>query len=110
MKDELKSMEQNEVWDLVELPQGFKKVGCKLVFKIKRDSTCNIERHKARIVAKDFTQKNDIDYKEIFSPVSRKDSLRIIMALVSGVELHQMDVKTTFLNGNLEEEVYMNKP
>ena len=68
MKYELKSMEQNEVWDLVELPQGFKKVGCKLVFKIKRDSTCNIEHHQARLIAKGFTQKDGIDYKETFSP------------------------------------------
>ena len=66
MKYELKSMEQNEVWDLVEVPEGFKKVGCKLVFKIKRDSTGNIERHNARLAAKGFTQKDGIDYKKIF--------------------------------------------
>ena len=112
MKDMLKSMEQNEVWVLVVLPEGCKRVGCQWVFKTKRDPTSNMERHKARIVAKDFTQKNDIDYKEIFSPVSRKDSLRIIMYLVAhyDLELHKMDVKTVFLNGNLEEEVYMNQP
>ena len=112
MNDELKSMEQNEVWDLVELPEGYKKVGCKWVFKTKRDSNGNIERHKARLVAKGFTQKGGIDYKETFSPVSKKDSLRIIMALVAhyDLELHQMDVKTAFLNGSLEEEVYMDQP
>ena len=112
MKDELKSMEQNEVWDLVKLPEGCKRVGCKWVFKTKRDSYGNIERHKARLVAKGYTQKDGIDYKETFSPVSKKDSLRIIMALVAhyDLELHQMDVKTAFLNGNLEEEVYMDQP
>jgi len=77
MKDELKSMAQNCVWDLVELPEGCKRVGCKWVFKTKRDSHGNIERYKARMVAKGFTQKDDIDYKETFSPVSKKDSFRI---------------------------------
>ena len=111
MEEELKSMDQNQVWDLVELPKGCKRVGCKWVFKTKRDSIGNIERYKARLVAKGFTQKNGIDYKETFSPVSKKDSLRIIMALVAhyDLELHQMDVKTAFLNGNLEEEIYMDQ-
>ena len=112
MKNELKSMDQNEVWDLVELPEGSKRVGCKWVFKTKRDSNGNIKKYKARLVAKGFTQRDGVDYKETFSPVSKKDSFRIIMALVAhyDLELHQMDVKTAFLNGNLEEEVYMTQP
>ena len=112
MKEELKSMEQNKVWDLVELPEGCKRVGCKWVFKTKRDSKGKVERYKARLVAKGYTQKDGIDYTETFSPVSKKDSLRIIMALVAqyDMELHQMDVKTAFLNGDLEEEVYMDQP
>ena len=83
-----------------------------MVFKTKRDSTGNIERHKPRLVAKGFTQKDGIDYKETFLPISKKDSLRIIMDIVAhyDLELHQMDAKTTFLNGNLKEEVYMNQP
>ncbi|KAA0045169.1 Retrovirus-related Pol polyprotein from transposon TNT 1-94 [Cucumis melo var. makuwa] len=105
MKEELKSMNDNEVWDLVELPKESKRVGCKWVFKTKRDSNGNIERYKARLVAKGYTQKDGIDYKKTFSPVSKKDSLRIIMAWVAhyDLELHQMDVKTAFLNGNLDE-------
>jgi len=109
MNDELKSMDQNKVWDIVELPEGYKTIGCKWVFKTKCDSKGNIERYKARLVAKEITQKGGIDYKETFSPISKKDSLRIIMPLVAhyDLELHQMDVKTAFLNGSLEEEVYM---
>jgi len=112
MKEELKTMDDNKVWDLVELPKGAKRVGCKWVFKTKCDSKGKIERYKARLVAKGYTQKDDIDYKETFSPVSKKDSLRIVMALVAhyDLELHQMDVKTAFLNGDLEEEVYMDQP
>ena len=112
MKEELKSMTDNNVWVMTELPEGSKRVGCKWIFKTKRDSMGNVERYKARLVAKGYTQKDGIDYKETFSPVSKKDSLRIIMALVAhyDLELHQMDVKTAFLNGDLEEEVYMDQP
>ena len=112
MKEELKSIAENNVWDLVELLEGSKRVGCKWVFKTKRDSIGNIERFKARLVAKGYTQKDGIDYKEIFLPVSKKDSLRIIMALVAqyDLELHQMDVKTTFLNKDIEQEIYMDQP
>ena len=109
MKDEMKSMKDNGVWDLVELPECVKPIGCN---KTKRDSKSNIVRYKARLVAKGFTQKKGIDYKETFSPVSSKDSFRIIMALVAHyeLELHQMDVKTAFLNGNIDETIYMVQP
>jgi hypothetical protein len=112
MRDEIKSMNSNKVWDLVDIPEGAKKVGCKWVYKTKYDSQGNIERFKARLVAKGFTQREGIDYNETFSPVSCKDSFRIIMALVAyyDLELHQMDVKTAFLNGDLEENVYMAQP
>ena len=112
MKDELKSMSINDVWDLVEIPKGAKTVGCKWVYKTKHDSKGNIERFKARLVAKGFTQREGIDYTETFSPVSSKDSFRIIMVLVShyDLELYQMDVKTAFLNGDLHENVYMAQP
>ncbi|GKD89274.1 retrovirus-related pol polyprotein from transposon TNT 1-94, partial [Tanacetum coccineum] len=104
MKEELKSMAQNKFWDLVHFSEGSKRVGCKWIF--------NVERYKARLVAKDYTQKNDVDYNETFLLVSKKDTLRIILALVAhfDLELHQMDVKTAFLNENIEEEVYMEQP
>lgn len=112
MQEEYKSMQDNKVWDLVPLPEGVKPIGCKWIYKIKRDSQGNVIRHKARLVAKGCTQKEGIDYKETFSPVSSKDSLRIIMALVAhfGLELHQMDVKTAFLNGDIDESIYMVQP
>ncbi|KAL0379253.1 UNVERIFIED_CONTAM: Retrovirus-related Pol polyprotein from transposon TNT 1-94 [Sesamum radiatum] len=102
----------NEVWDLLELPDGFKAIGCKWVFKTNKDSLGNIERHKARLVAKGFTQREGINYTETFSPVSKKDSLLTIIALVAHfyMDLHQMNVKTAFLNSELEEKVYMKQP
>jgi len=109
MEDELKSMSTNDVWDLVEIPDGAKKVGCKWVYKTKYNSKGKVEKFKPRLVAKGFLQREGIDYNETFSPVSTKDSFRIVMALVAhyNLELHQMDVKTAFLNGDLPENVYM---
>ncbi|GKD09358.1 retrovirus-related pol polyprotein from transposon TNT 1-94 [Tanacetum coccineum] len=112
MNDELKSMQINDVWELAELPNGVKPVGYKWVYKTKLDQKGNIERYKAHLVAKGYTQEEGIDSNESFSRVSRNDSLRIVMALVDhyDLELHQMDVKTAFLNGDLHEDVYMTQP
>ena len=84
------TMASNRVQNLVELPNGVKVIGCKWVFKTKKDSQDNIERHKTRLVAEGFTQRKVIDYMEPFSSISRKDSLRVIMALVAhfDFELH----------------------
>ena len=105
----MNSMSSNRVYNLVELSNGVKVIWCKWVFKAKKDSLCNIEIYKARLVAKWFTQKEWIDYKKIFSPFSKKDSFCFIMALVTNfdLKLHQIYVKITFLNGNLEEKFYM---
>jgi hypothetical protein len=99
MIEEIESMAKNQVWEIVELPQGVKAIGCKWIYKTKKDSNGNIDRYKARLVAKSVTQREGIDYHDTFSPVSKKDSFRIIMALVANfdLELHQIDVKTTFL-------------
>ena len=111
MKEELKSMDVNKVYDLVELPKGSKQVGCKWVFKTKRVLKGNIVKYKARLVAKGYTQNDGIDYKETFSLASKKDSLRIVMYLMThyDLELQKMEVRIAFLNGDLGEEVYMDQ-
>ena len=112
MEEEMDSMKKNHVWDLVDLPAGRKAVGNKWILKIKRKADGSIERYKARLVAKGFTQVEGVDYDETFSPVVRFASVRLILAIVASMdlELFQMDVKTAFLNGELEEEIYMAQP
>ena len=109
MNEEIKSIKDNDVWDLAPLHKGAKPISCKWIFKTKRDSKGDVKRYKARLVAKSFTQKEGIDYKETLCLVSSKNSFRIIMALVAyfDLELHQMDVKTTFLNSDINETIYM---
>ncbi|RZB53436.1 Callose synthase 5, partial [Glycine soja] len=109
MNEKMQSMSINGIWELVELHENFKAIGCKCVFKIKEFLNGSIERFKPRLVAKDFMQKKSVDFKETLSLISTSDSFRIIMALIAhfDLEFHQMDVKTTFLNGDLSETVYM---
>ena len=87
-------------------------IGCKWVFKIKRHADGSIDRYKARLVAKGFSQKEGLDYKETFAPVAKFSSIRTLLALAAhqDYEVHQMDVKTAFLNGDLDVEIYMRQP
>ena len=112
MKDKMTSMLHNKMWSLVEFPDGCRPIGCKLGFKTKRNDKRQVERYEARLVAKGYNQREGINFKETFFPVSTKDSICIIMAIVAyfDLELHQMDVKTMFLNGDLVEDVYMSQP
>ena len=112
MQNEINSLKEHQVWDLVELPPGRKAIGSKWIFKCKTDAEGNVERYKARLVAQGFNQKYGIDYEETFSPVVRFESVRTILALAAnlGFKLHQMDIKTAFLNGELEEEIFMRQP
>ena len=112
MKSEMDSMSENQVWDLVDLPDGVTPIGCKWIYKIKTDKDGNIYVFKARLVAKGFKQVHGIDYDETFSPVAMLKSIRIILAIAAfhDYEIWQMDVKTAFLNGFLKEDVYMTQP
>ena len=109
---EYESLLKNDTWDLVEIPKNKNIVGCKWVFKIKRKGDGSIDRFKARLVAQGYTQEYGLDYQEIFSPVARYKSIRVMMAISNSLdlELHQLDVKTAFLNGKLDSEIYMSQP
>ena len=104
MKSQMQSMYDNQVWNLVDPPEGAKVFGCKWVHKIKHDMT-----FKSRLAAKGFKQTHGIDYDETFSPVVMLKSIRILL-VIAAYEIWQMDVKTAFLNGNLLEDVYMTQP
>ena len=112
METEMKSLKDNDVWKLVDLPPGKKAIGSKWVYKVKKGADGSTERYKARLVAQGFTKKYGTDYDQTFCPVVRQESLRVLIALSIqyGLKLHQVDVTTAFLNGNLEEEVYMKQP
>ena len=108
----MESIRSNHVWKLVDLPKGHKAIGNKWVLKIKRKADGSIKRYKARLVVKGYTQQEGIEYEETFSPIMRFTSIRLILAIVANLdlELHQMDVKTAFLNGELDEKIYMQQP
>jgi hypothetical protein len=112
MREEYDSFMINNTWTLVPLPTSRKLVSCKWVFKIKQGANGEVERYKARLVARDFTQTYGVDYNETFVLVTKFTSIRCILALpaLEDMEIHQMDVKTAFLKGELEEEIYMEQP
>ena len=112
INDEMDSILSNNTWVLVNLPQGSKPIGCKWVFRRKRNNDGSVQTFKARLVAKGFRQKEGIDFFDTYAPVARITSIRVLIALSSIYQLHihQMDVKTAFLNGELNEEVYMEQP
>ncbi|CAI7797212.1 unnamed protein product [Closterium sp. NIES-54] len=112
MESELKSIEENGTWELVELLEGRKAITSKWLFKIKSDADGKIERYKSRLVAKGYQQKEKVDYKELFAPVVKPTTLRTLLAgaAIKGWVVKQMDVTTAFLNGVIEEEIFMVQP
>ncbi|GJU53250.1 copia protein [Tanacetum coccineum] len=112
MQEELNQFITNDVWELVSHPMSFKIIGTKWVFKNKLDQNGVISRNKARLVAQGYNQQEDIDYDETYALVARLDSIRILLAYACDLnfKLFQMDVKSAFLNGFINEEVYMAQP
>ena len=106
------ALDQAGTWTLVDLPTGKKAIGCKCVFTVKTKADGTVERLKARLVAKGYAQTYGIDYSETFSPVAKLSSVRLFISMAATYdwELHQLDVKNAFLNGDLHEEVYMKQP
>eukprot|EP00253_Pinus_taeda_P028006 PITA_28006 len=112
MEEEMNSLQENKTWELVNLPKGRKALQNKWVYRIKHEGDEKKERYKARLVLKGFAQKEGIGFTEIFSPIVKISSIRVILGLVStlNLECEQLDVKTAFLHGELEEEIYMEQP
>ena len=111
MKDEMDSLLGNQTWELIELSEGKKAFHNKWVYRIKNEHDGS-KRYKARLVVKGFQQKESIDYTKIFSPVVKMSTIRLVLGMVAVENLHleQLDVKTTFLYGDLDEDLYMIQP
>ena len=112
MNEELQSIENNDTWSLVDLPKGRTAIGSKWVFKTKVNDEGKVTRFKARLVAQGFTQKFGIDYDEVFAPVARPSTFRTLLSVAGkqNLSVMQYDVKTAFLNGSLDEEIYLKPP
>ena len=112
MSEELEAFRKTNTWDLVLLLPGVRPVSCKWMYKVKTKADRSVDRYKARLVARGFTQEHGIDYEETFAPVAKMTSIRTIIASAAALKwpLYQMDVKNAFLNGDLSEVVYMQPP
>ncbi|CAM8910542.1 unnamed protein product [Rhodiola kirilowii] len=112
MEDELRALKQTNTWNLVPKPTEANVVGCKWIFKTKHKSDGSIDKHKARLVARGFTQQFGIDYLDTFSPVVKPETIRLVLAIAvsRGWSLRQIDVRNAFLHGHLDQTIYMKQP
>ena len=101
MDDELASIQSNGTWELGALPAGHRAIGLKWVFKVKKDPAGNVTKYKARLVAKGYAQRQGVNFDEVFAPVARMETMRLLLALAAhnGWQVHHMDVKSAFLKG-----------
>jgi len=111
MEEEVKSIEKNDTWELTTLPKGHEAIGVKWVYKTKKNASGEVERYKAQLVVKGYKQKHGVDYDEVYAPVARMDTIRLLISLAAQMKwkIYQLDVKSAFLNGYLEE-VYIEQP
>ena len=112
MKEEIEQIEKNKTWTLVPRLADKNVIGTKWVFKNKLDENGEITKNKARLVCKGYAQEEGLDYGETFAPVARMEGVRSLLAYAAykGFKVYQMDVNSSFLNGILEEEVYIEQP
>jgi hypothetical protein len=112
MAAELQSIDDNNTWTWSDLPKGHKAIGLKWVYKLKKDASGNVLKHKARLVAKGYAQREGVDFDEVFAPVARLETIRVLLALSAhgNWEVHHMDVKSAFLNGHLQEVYVLQSP
>ena len=112
MNEELDQIEKNHTWELVPRPHDKNIIGTKWIFKNKLNENGDVIRNKARLVCKGYTQQEGIEFEENFAPVARLEAIRMFLAFSSfqQIKVYQMDVKSAFLNGDLEEEVYIEQP
>jgi len=112
MEKEMKAIHENQTWVSWDLPPKQKAIGLKCVFKVNKDPEGNIVKHKARLVAKGYAQRQGIDFDEVFAPIARIETVRVLLALAAhgSWEVHHMDVKSAFLNGDLTEMVFVQQP
>lgn len=112
MMEEMESITHNKTWVLVDPPPSHRPIGLKWVYKVKQDERGVIVKYKARLIAKGYIQQAGIDFEEVFAPVARMESVRLLLAVAAhaGWGVHHMDVKSAFLNGELAEEVYVQQP
>eukprot|EP00253_Pinus_taeda_P005139 PITA_05139 len=112
MEAEFQSLQKNHTWTLSDLPAGKRPISCKWVYKVKYKSHKTLDKYKAHLVAREFSQKEGIDYEETFAPTAKMSTIRLVLALATQFnwKVHQMDVKSAFLNGDLQEEIYMTEP
>lgn len=112
MDEEMKSIEKNQTWSLLTLPEGAKCIGVKWLYKTKLNKNGEVSKYKARLVAKGYSQEHGIDYTEVYAPVARMDTIKTVIttAAQKGWDIYQLDVKSSFLHGILEEDVYVQQP